>query len=150
MCTSQGSVLKTVRSADSSKRPDLVIEHFMALPLSAICNAGFSVFPVPWDNLHLLEGRHRRCWAHPSSPQLLGDCSTLSIDQGESAVFASPAILIACSLEQSSRDALPQFCHDSDGVTRSGGRWSVVGGRWSVQMVSLEHCLPLPFVNSGD
>jgi hypothetical protein len=32
--------------------------------------------------------------------QLLGDCSTLSIDEGGSSVFTGPAILIAYSLEQ--------------------------------------------------
>jgi hypothetical protein len=46
--------------------------------------------------------------------QLLDDCSVLSIDEGGSAVFTSPAILIACSLEYSSTDAFSLFCQGSD------------------------------------
>jgi hypothetical protein len=46
--------------------------------------------------------------------QLLGDCSVLSIDEGGISVFASAAILIACSLEQSSTDAFALFCPGSD------------------------------------
>jgi hypothetical protein len=38
--------------------------------------------------------------------QLLGDWSALSIDEGGISVFTGPAILIACSLEQSSTHAL--------------------------------------------
>jgi hypothetical protein len=48
--------------------------------------------------------------------QLLDDCSALSIVEGGSFVSTGPAILIACSLEQSSTDAFPLFCHGSDGL----------------------------------
>jgi hypothetical protein len=46
--------------------------------------------------------------------QLLDDCSALSIVEGGSSVFTVPAILIACSLEQSSTDAFLLFCPGSD------------------------------------
>jgi hypothetical protein len=46
--------------------------------------------------------------------QLLDDCSGLSIVEGGSSVFTSAAILIACSLEQSSMDSFPLFCQGSD------------------------------------
>jgi hypothetical protein len=46
--------------------------------------------------------------------QLLGDCSALSILEGGISVFTSAAILIACSLEQSSAEAFPLYCPGSD------------------------------------
>jgi hypothetical protein len=64
-------------------------------------------------------GRFGSAWEEASPMlssfgQLLGDCFALSIDEEGISVFTSPAILMACSLEQSSTDSFPLFCQGSD------------------------------------